>query len=219
MMVIDKKVKRMKIKLYNSNTIYPKPLAGFSVLELITVITIIGLMFGIAIPNYHKFLMREERSLALHRLATAIDFAKQEAITRGKIVVVCSSVDGKTCSSSHNWTNGYIVGIERKKSDKDKIQSLNGETAVFEVLQVFSGIRFGYLHFNQFGKQHLHLQPNGMTDNNGTFTYCPKNGDAKEADGLIINHAARSYRPKERNVLGVLLKKEGTEDAEPLVCQ
>ena len=63
-----------------------------------------------------------------------------------------------------------------------------------EILQVFSGMRYGRLHFERFG-ENLNIYPNGRTPNNGTFTYCPKDRDRRNADGLIVNKVLRTYIP------------------------
>lgn len=219
--------KNLTLNLSLKNNFYH--LQGFSLLEFLTVLMITVVLLTISIPNFNKFLMREERETALCRLTAAIDFAKQEAIFRGKTVTLCSSQNNKTCTDSHNWSNGYIAVIEKTKAAErkafERTTTVTTSMEKPEILQVFAGVKYGYLHFNHFGPQHLHILPNGMTENNGTFTYCPKNADAKEADGVIINKAVRSYRPTRRNSLGILLKEEKTKegeykkDATPLACQ
>jgi prepilin-type N-terminal cleavage/methylation domain-containing protein len=183
---------------------------GFSLLELITVLLIVGIFMSIATANFDHFFMRQERELALHRIQSAIYYAQQEAASRGKTVTVCGSHDHKKCVTD-NWTNGFMVVIQQEQTNNPSKESL-------EILQVFQGLKYGQLYFDHFGK-HLNIQPDGMTINLGTFTYCPRNRDRREADALIINRVCRTYRPIERNSLGVLVKNEGTTTATPLSCR
>lgn len=174
-------------------------LKAFSILESYTVLCIVAILMLIAIPEYNQILMREERELTLERLETAIEFAKQEAYRREKTVSLCASLNQKTCHKG-SWTRGFMVVAET------------------DILQIYPKLQYGTLHFDQFG-QYLNFKPNGSSINNGTFTYCPKNLDEKEANALIMNKAGRTYRPINRNILGIYEKQEGTPEAKPLTCR
>lgn len=148
---------------------------GYSILELCTVILMVGLLACFAIPLYDQFLMREEREIVLQRLEMAIEYAKQTAFIQQKIITICPSIDHKTCSNQH-WSHGFII-IER-----------GGKR-----LKVFPKLWYGTLQFNQFGTD-LNIYPNGTTPNNGTFFYFPRLGDRREIGGLVVNNIGRTYR-------------------------
>lgn len=182
---------------------------GFSVLELCTVVLILGIISAFAIPAFTRFLMREERTMVLDRLQAAIEYAKQEAFIRGKNIRVCASINHKTCHDS-DWSAGFIV-LEMDEDFPDLSSKL---------LYVFPKLQHGNLHFVQFGT-HINITADGMTINNGTFTYCPKKYDKREreADAVIINKATRTYRPTQKNHQGILLKNAGTPLEEALSCR
>lgn len=181
---------------------------GFTLLELITVFVIISLLLVLTVPNIYQFLMRQERELALHRLNTAIEYARQEAKLRGQTVTLCPTADHKTCKTKiDDWTDGFMA-----------ILNVDRDPKAYQVLQVFPGLQHGQLHFEQWGS-YLNIRPDGTTRNLGAFTYCPKNRDRRDAEALVINAACRTYRPIARNALGVRLKKEGTPEATPLTCR
>lgn len=182
-------------------------LTGFSLLELITVLCIIGILIAGIIPSYQPFLMRIERETTLDQLKTAIEYARQEALIQGKTITLCASINQRSCHS-HDWGLGFIV-FENAHHHKHP----KGD----QILQVFPALKYGKLYFEEFG-QHLNIEADGTTINAGIFTYCPKNGNRREADGLIINKACRTYRPVERNSQGILIKKSGTSEATPLTC-
>ncbi len=173
---------------------------GYSLWEFCIALCIIAIMLGMAIPAFTQFLMQQERSLILNQLKTAIEFAKQEAHLRHTTITLCASQNGKTCLFN-DWSNGFMVLVEPT-----------------EVLQIFPGLHYGRLHFAQFG-QHLHIQQDSSTINIGTFTYCPKNRDRREAEALVINKVGRVYSPNARNTLGIRLKNAGTSNPTPLICQ
>ncbi|HXH55630.1 MAG TPA: GspH/FimT family pseudopilin [Gammaproteobacteria bacterium] len=180
---------------------------GFSILELCTVILILSFITTFAIPAFSQFLMRGERAMVLDRVKAAIEFAKQEAFTRGKTITICASINHRTCHAN-DWSAGVII-IEMDEQLPRTPSNL---------LYVFPKLQHGKLNFDQFGT-YLNITADGMTINNGTFIYCPKNGDRREADALIINNATRTYRPTQKNRLGVLLKNVGTAEETPLSCR
>lgn len=180
---------------------------GFSILELCTVILILGIITTFAIPSFTQFLMHEERARVLDRLKAAIEYAKQEAFVRGKTITICGSINSRTCQPK-DWSAGFII-IETDE---------HFPRFASKILYVFPKLQHGKLHFDQFGT-HLNIAEDGTTINNGTFTYCPKNGDREEADALIINNASRSYRPIQRNSSGILLKNVGTPEEKALTCR
>lgn len=189
---------------------------GYSIIELCTVVFITGLIFCFGVTMFNRFLMHQEKEIVLDRLSIAIEYAKQQAFIRGKIITLCPSIDYKTCKDGHHrykdwkdWTSGFII-IENNTHKKN-----NSNSNI--VLKVFPKLEYGTLQFLQFG-QYLNIYPNGMTHNNGTFLYCPHEQDRREIDGLIINNTTRTYRPTKHPVLGISLKKGDTPLATPFLC-
>jgi len=182
---------------------------GYSLIELMIVISIMGISLTFAVSNFNQSFMREERTLTLDRLKTAIEYAKLEAFIRGKTITLCGSTDNKTCSSK-DWSKGYIIFENPEQEIHPKFE---------QILQVFSGLHFGRLYFESFGPQNLNIFANGTTINLGAFTYCPKNRDNREAEALIINQACRTYRPTEKNILNVFIKHPNSPHAIPLSCR
>jgi Tfp pilus assembly protein FimT len=180
---------------------------GFSILELCTVILILSFITTFAIPAFSQFLMRGERAMVLDRIKAAIEFAKQEAFARAKTITVCASINHRTCHAN-DWSAGFII-IEME----EPLPHFPSK-----ILYSFPKLQHGKLNFDQFGT-YLNITADGMTVNNGTFIYCPKNGDRQEADALIINNATRTYRPTQKNRLGILLKNVGTAEEAPLSCR
>lgn len=180
---------------------------GFSALELCIVILMLSVITTFAIPSFTQFLMRAERAMVLDRLQAAIEYAKQEAFVRGKTITICGSINHRTCQPK-DWSAGFIIF--------ETDEQLPHFPA--KILYMFPKLQHGKLHFEQFGTN-LNITADGMTINNGTFTYCPKNADRREADALIINNATRTYRPIQRTSRGILLKNVGTPEEEPLTCR
>jgi len=62
---------------------------GFSIIELMTVIAIIGLLITAALPGYQNFVRNNEAFVMASRIESALRLAQGEAIKRGIPVTVC----------------------------------------------------------------------------------------------------------------------------------
>lgn len=84
---------------------------GFTLVEVLTVVLLMTLLASLAVPSFNRSI-RDNRVLAeANSLVTAVATARSEALHRGRMVSVCPSGDGLTCSS--NWSQGWIVYVEK----------------------------------------------------------------------------------------------------------
>ncbi len=84
--------------------------SGFTLLELVITLAIIGVVAGLAVPAFQSMLVRDNVSSINNELMLSLKRARSEAIARGKDVTMCSSTDGTSCSgASGNWENGWII--------------------------------------------------------------------------------------------------------------
>lgn len=83
---------------------------GFTLLELLTVLSIIGILVVIAIPSFGNIGRGSHVGSAVNDLVSSFNYARNEAITRGTLVTVCKSNDSLTCDTSDiGWQQGWIV--------------------------------------------------------------------------------------------------------------
>jgi prepilin-type N-terminal cleavage/methylation domain-containing protein len=88
---------------------------GYSLVELIVVMTIVGIVIGIAVPSY-KYVTNSNRvSAEVNLFLGDLQYARSEAVREGSTVSVCQSTNAQTatptCSTSSgaNWHTGWIV--------------------------------------------------------------------------------------------------------------
>lgn len=88
---------------------------GFTLIELMITILVMAIVLMLAVPSFTTMIVNN-RSIALGEdLASALNFARSEAVKRGRIVSICASNDGATCAG--NWTDGYIAFVDSAASE------------------------------------------------------------------------------------------------------
>lgn len=90
---------------------------GFSVLELMIAVTLLGILVSLAIPSFQAISNINRLSGTSNELLTAMQVARMESIRRGVRVVVCKSTNpdsgaAATCTTTAgNWT-GWIAFVD-----------------------------------------------------------------------------------------------------------
>jgi type IV fimbrial biogenesis protein FimT len=87
---------------------------GFSLIELMVVLSIAVIVLTIALPNLRQFLVQSRIQSAASELVSSFVLARSEAIRRGVPVTVCMSANGSTCASSgtSGWEQGWVVFVD-----------------------------------------------------------------------------------------------------------
>ncbi len=86
---------------------------GFTALELILAIGMVGIVSAIGVPTFRSMTITNEVVYTSNAMRMAMKYARSEAITRGKSIIMCSSTDGSTCSlADGNWAKGWIIGVD-----------------------------------------------------------------------------------------------------------
>ncbi len=82
---------------------------GFTLVEMIVVLSIIGIAVVIAIPSFVGFIQNNRLATTANDFVSALNLARSEAITRGITVTTCKSTNLTACVTTGNWDQGWIV--------------------------------------------------------------------------------------------------------------
>ena len=82
---------------------------GFTAVELLFTVAIAGIVTALAVPNFRDFLQNSRAAEQANALAGSLALARNEAVTRGVPVSVCSSTNNLTCAAVPDWSTGWIV--------------------------------------------------------------------------------------------------------------
>lgn len=86
--------------------------AGLTIIEVLVVVAIISIMAVVGIPALQSFVHSTRISTTANQFVGTLSFARSEAIKRGQRVTVCKSADGKNCTTSGDWDQGWIVFLD-----------------------------------------------------------------------------------------------------------
>lgn len=79
---------------------------GFSLVELLVVLTVAAILLAIGIPNMQSFLVTNRLASTTNELVTALNLARSEAVKRGTRVVL------RSAAGSGQWHGGWQVFVD-----------------------------------------------------------------------------------------------------------
>ncbi len=85
---------------------------GFTLIEMIVVLTVLGILVGIAAPALSTFVHSNRLVTATNDLVADFSLARNEAIKRSRVTGVCKSSDGASCTNTGTWASGWIVFVD-----------------------------------------------------------------------------------------------------------
>jgi type IV fimbrial biogenesis protein FimT len=84
-------------------------ITGFTLIELIVTLALVAIIMTVAVPTFQEMLRANRAATDTNDFISSLNFARSEAVKRGRNVVLCKSTDGATCAPAGDWTQGWIV--------------------------------------------------------------------------------------------------------------
>ncbi len=94
---------------------------GFSIVELMVVVIIIGIVAGTAIPSIESMMQNRTQTVTRDMLVGAIQTAKREAVRRSRPTFLCASTNGTNCdlawdTADQSSNAGWLVFVDENRS-------------------------------------------------------------------------------------------------------
>lgn len=163
---------------------------GFSIIELVTVIAILGIMLGFALPNFQEFVTNYRTSVQTNDLLADIALARGEAVKYSRPTEI-RSVGG-------DWAAGWFVGTDLNGDgniDGDEIVKRHGPAE--EDFTIAAGVQGGAATpLVTFGPTGTVTLPAG--NNPIEFAICRPDNDTARSRGIAL---ARTGRAEARKVV------------------
>lgn len=81
---------------------------GFTLLELLVTIAVAAILLAIAVPSYLAMVQRNTIAANANDLVGDFNYARSEAVARGRPVYICQSADQLQCGDG-DWKDGWII--------------------------------------------------------------------------------------------------------------
>lgn len=85
---------------------------GFSLIEMMVTVFIIGIVLAIGIPSVGTFMDNSRMAASTNDLMTGLHAARAEAIKRNQNTTICPSDDGVTCAAAGDFSIGWIGFVD-----------------------------------------------------------------------------------------------------------
>ncbi len=153
---------------------------GMSLIEQIMVLTIIGILTGIALPSLRHLLGRNRLQGAQTDFISALRHARSTAATSGKRTLFCPSRDGNHCSGDSQWEYGWLLGHD---TDGDH-QPDSGPSYTHST---YAGVRI----ISNRERHDVRFQPDGSASgSNLTLLFCEPAGGGPVLS-VVVSNAGR----------------------------
>jgi type IV fimbrial biogenesis protein FimT len=145
---------------------------GFSLVELMVALAVMGILIGIAIPAFDSFILSHRLSSYASAFSASARVARSEAMKRNLPVTLCKSSNGTSCSTSGGWEQGWIV--------------LSGTTVIKRQQATVTG----YLLSSSVDS--LTFQPNGLGATQSTVVVCRSSPLGTEERQVTVSATGRA---------------------------
>ena len=147
---------------------------GFSIVEMMVVITILALLSSVALPAFDNMIMTNRLRSFANSFLASVHLARAEAVKRNTQVTMCVSSDGATCSNG-GWELGWIV------------------TSGATVISRQQAISTGYKMIEAAGLNTLNFRSTGIGATQATVKVCkatPSVGDQERVVRVTVTGKA-----------------------------
>ncbi len=130
---------------------------GFSIIELMIVVIIIGIVASSAIPSIEGIFQDRTQTVTRDMFVSAIQTAKREAIRRSRPTHICATADGDTCTTWGKVNAGWLVFVdENRDGELDDDDNIVVKQPVISSLAIkpcgaSEGSLSKHLQFHSFG--------------------------------------------------------------------
>ncbi|WP_339846144.1 GspH/FimT family pseudopilin [uncultured Halopseudomonas sp.] len=153
---------------------------GFTLIELMIALALLGFLIGIAIPGFGSMIDQQRMSTGLTNLSLGLTLTRDEAVRMNRTLTL-APVSG-------DWNKEWMIFVDRNNNGTPD----GGE----KVLQHLPSKTKLHIHANRPVSQYVRFNAQGQTQllnggfQAGTFRFCPSRTGA-EGRKLVINQVGR----------------------------
>ena len=146
-----------------------KKYSGFTLIELMVVVALIGILMAFGVPAMNSFAQNDRLTTQINTLVGHLAYARSEAVLRNIRVGLCVSDDMVSCSGK-NWAEGWILFVD---VDRNSIFSVGDE-----ILRVKQALAGNNTLTNSIGSEFVYDSRGFSLSGSSTFSLCDDRGAA-----------------------------------------
>jgi len=165
-----------------------RPCAGFTLIELITVIAVLVITLGLAVPGFSSLIAGNQQTSLINQFSTSLAHARYYAVQHSRRVVLCPSSDLQSCTGGFDWQQGFISFVDENYNRlRDKKEKLLAVTQIDRnEVQVQTST----------GRRKIVFYPSGSSPgSNVTIKFC-SNAANIPGKALILSNSGRARLSK-----------------------
>lgn len=182
-----------------------KKINGFTLIEMMVVITLVGILISVAIPSFQEMIKNNRSTSIINTMQGSLMYAKGEAITIGQSVSLCKrdgANGGVVCDNTQNWEDGWIVF--RDVNANGVIDAEDCTTTIADcTLRLSEALKPPItLRSNGTIGNIITFNSRGFAQNTGVFSLCDNRG-ASKALGIKVALTGTLKRLTDTNADGI----------------
>lgn len=156
---------------------------GYTLLEAMVTVSVLSILLATGVPALSALVEHLRATSALSVLVNQMSHARMAAVTYRRPTILCPSVDGMLCDRGGDWSNGWMVFVDR--GDR------RGPLAPLDLLLVESKPTSKHLIVrSSAGRSYLRYLPDGRSaGSNLTIRVCRQ--DRSGLGAVVVNNAGR----------------------------
>ncbi len=162
---------------------------GFTLVELLVVLSILGLFFLVALPGFEALQASTRMHIAVQRLLVDILLTRSEAIKRDAEVIMCPSgfANGGARSCEGVYRTGWLV-----YEDRNRDRTLDADEPVLSQAQGFGPeLAVTNRAATRDAGERILYYPDGTSRRNRTLMVCSTRRPELVSRSVIINRVGR----------------------------
>lgn len=172
---------------------------GFSLIELIVAIAIMGIVMAVAMPGLRTFFLNNEQVRSMNEFTGFVNYVRAEALRRGTPVTICRSQNGVACGG--NWEDGWL--IFQDINGDGNVNAADTQLKIGGPLNPDPAQKSLTMRGNNNVANRITMTTRGFTNNNGTIRFCDGRG-VRDAKALVISRSGRVRRAIDQNGNGIV---------------